>query len=230
MTETTIVPTPSQISNVTQKLLELRATDDIRLAILSDVLFSDTVGGLCENRQMDLGDGRTEEFPKAVPGDMMAYMMVPDGKSVRYTIAQNLDNCARLKETGRIGKDTDTWILLFELVPAVEGGTEDTLSTSVYKNPSAADIDEILKGENPVIAGFFVNRFYAHKSGEEDIVSVEWSMISPGDEKCVDEYQDMIVEMECERLKYMFYLDFTSKYHENKAAILDSLKEPTQNA
>ena len=55
-------------------------------------------------------------------------------------------------------------------------------------------------------------------------------MISPGDEKCVDEYQDMIVEMECERLKYMFYLDFSSKYRENKAAILDGLKEPTQNA
>ena len=66
MAETTIVPTPSQVSNVTQKLLELRAADDIRLAILSDVMFSDSVGGLCENRQMDLGGGRTEEFPKAV--------------------------------------------------------------------------------------------------------------------------------------------------------------------
>lgn len=225
MAETTIVPTPSQISNVTQKLLELRAADDIRLAILSDVLFSDTVGGLCENRQMDLGDGKFEAFPKAVPGDVMAYMMVPDGKSVRYTIAQNLDNLVRLKETGTVGKDTDTWILLFELVPAAEGEAEDTLSTSVYKNPSAADIDEILKGESPVIAGFFVNRFYAHRSGEEDTVSVEWSMISPGDEKCVDEYQDMIVEMECERLKYMFYLDFTKKYRENKASILAGLKE-----
>ena len=210
MAETTIVPTPSQVSNVTQKLLELRAADDIRLAILSDVMFSDSVGGLCENRQMDLGDGRTEEFPKAVPGDVMAYMMVPDGSSVRFTIAQNLDNLVRLKETGRVGKDTDTWILLFELVPAEAGEAEDTLRTSVYKNPSAADIEEILKGENDVVAGFFVNRFYAHKSGEEDTVSVEWSMISPGDEKCVDEYQDMIVEMECERLKYMFYLDFTS--------------------
>ena len=230
MAETTIVPTPSQVSNVTQKLLELRAADDIRLAILSDVMFSDSVGGLCENRQMDLGDGRTEEFPKAVPGDVMAYMMVPDGSSVRFTIAQNLDNLVRLKETGRVGKDTDTWILLFELVPAEAGEAEDTLRTSVYKNPSAADIEEILKGENDVVAGFFVNRFYAHKSGEEDTVSVEWSMISPGDEKCVDEYQDMIVEMECERLKYMFYLDFTSKYRENKTAILDSLKEPTQNA
>ena len=229
MAETTIVPTPSQVSNVTQKLLELRAADDIRLAILSDVMFSDSVGGLCENRQMDLGDGRVEEFPKAVPGDVMAYMMVPDGSSVRFTIAQNLDNLARLKETGRVGKDTDTWILLFELVPAEAGEAEDTLRTSVYKNPSAADIDEILKGKNDVVAGFFVNRFYSHKSGEEDTVSVEWSMISPGDEKCVDEYQDMIVEMECERLKYMFYLDFTSKYHENKAAILDSLKEPPQN-
>lgn len=230
MAETTIVPTPSQVSNVTQKLLELRAADDIRLAILSDVMFSDSVGGLCENRQMDLGDGRTEEFPKAVPGDVMAYMMVPDGSSVRFTIAQNLDNLVRLKETGRVGKDTDTWILLFELVPAEAGEAEDTLRTSVYKNPSAADIEEILKGENDVVAGFFVNRFYSHKSGEEDTVSVEWSMISPGDEKCVDEYQDMIVEMECERLKYMFYLDFTSKYRENKTAILDSLKEPTQNA
>lgn len=230
MAETTIVPTPSQVSNVTQKLLELRAADDIRLAILSDVMFSDSVGGLCENRQMDLGDGRVEEFPKAVPGDVMAYMMVPDGSSVRFTIAQNLDNLVRLKETGRVGKDTDTWILLFELVPAEAGEAEDTLRTSVYKNPSAADIDEILKGKNDVVAGFFVNRFYAHKSGEEDTVSVEWSMISPGDEKCVDEYQDMIVEMECERLKYMFYLDFSSKYRENKAAILDGLKEPTQNA
>lgn len=230
MAETTIVPTPSQVSNVTQKLLELRAADDIRLAILSDVMFSDSVGGLCENRQMDLGDGRTEEFPKAVPGDVMAYMMVPDGSSVRFTIAQNLDNLVRLKETGRVGKDTDTWILLFELVPAEAGEAEDTLRTSVYKNPSAADIDEILKGKNDVVAGFFVNRFYSHKSGEEDTVSVEWSMISPGDENCVDEYQDMIVEMECERLKYMFYLDFTSKYRENKTAILDSLKEPTQNA
>ncbi len=230
MAETTIVPTSSQVSNVTQKLLELRAADDIRLAILSDVMFSDSVGGLCENRQMDLGDGRTEEFPKAVPGDVMAYMMVPDGSSVRFTIAQNLDNLVRLKETGRVGKDTDTWILLFELVPAEAGEAEDTLRTSVYKNPSAADIDEILKGKNDVVAGFFVNRFYSHKSGEEDTVSVEWSMISPGDEKCVDEYQDMIVEMECERLKYMFYLDFTSKYRENKTAILDSLKEPTQNA
>ena len=230
MAETTIVPTPSQVSNVTQKLLELRAADDIRLAILSDVMFSDSVGGLCENRQMDLGDGRTEEFPKAVPGDVMAYMMVPDGSSVRFTIAQNLDNLVRLKETGRVGKDTDTWILLFEFVPAEAGEAEDTLRTSVYKNPSAADIDEILKGKNDVVAGFFVNRFYSHKSGEEDTVSVEWSMISPGDEKCVDEYQDMIVEMECERLKYMFYLDFTSKYRENKTAILDSLKEPTQNA
>lgn len=229
MAETTIVPTPSQVSNVTQKLLELRAADDIRLAILSDVMFSDSVGGLCENRQMDLGDGRTEEFPKAVPGDVMAYMMVPDGSSVRFTIAQNLDNLVRLKETGRVGKDTDTWILLFELVPAEAGEAEDTLRTSVYKNPSAADIDEILKGKNDVVAGFFVNRFYSHKSGEEDTVSVEWSMISPGDEKCVDEYQDMIVEMECERLKYMFYLDFTSKYRENKVAILDGLKEPTQN-
>lgn len=230
MAETTIVPTPSQVSNVTQKLLELRAADDIRLAILSDVMFSDSVGGLCENRQMDLGDGRTEEFPKAVPGDVMAYMMVPDGSSVRFTIAQNLDNLVRLKETGRVGKDTDTWILLFELVPAEAGEAEDTLRTSVYKNPSAADIDEILKGKNDVVAGFFVNRFYSHKSGEEDTVSVEWSMISPGDEKCVDEYQDMIVEMECERLKYMFYLDFTSKYRENKTAILNGLKEPTQNA
>jgi hypothetical protein len=230
MAETTIVPTPSQVSNVTQKLLELRAADDIRLAILSDVMFSDSVGGLCENRQMDLGDGRTEEFPKAVPGDVMAYMMVPDGSSVRFTIAQNLDNLVRLKETGRVGKDTDTWILLFELVPAEAGEAEDTLRTSVYKNPSAADIEEILKGENDVVAGFFVNRFYSHKSGEEDTVSVEWSMISPGDEKCVDEYQDMIVEMECERLKYMFYLDFTSKYRENKTVILNSLKEPTQNA
>ncbi len=230
MAETTIVPTSSQVSNVTQKLLELRAADDIRLAILSDVMFSDSVGGLCENRQMDLGDGRTEEFPKAVPGDVMAYMMVPDGSSVRFTIAQNLDNLVRLKETGRVGKDTDTWILLFELVPAEAGEAEDTLRTSVYKNPSAADIDEILKGKNDVVAGFFVNRFYSHKSGEEDTVSVEWSMISPGDEKCVDEYQDMIVEMECERLKYMFYLDFTSKYRENKTAILDSLKEPNQNA
>ena len=230
MAETTIVPTPSQVSNVTQKLLELRAADDIRLAILSDVMFSDSVGGLCENRQMDLGDGRTEEFPKAVPGDVMAYMMVPDGNSVRFTIAQNLDNLVRLKETGRVGKDTDTWILLFELVPAETGEAEDTLRTSVYKNPSAADVDEILKGTNDVVAGFFVNRFYSHKSGEEDTVSVEWSMISPGDEKCVDEYQDMIVEMECERLKYMFYLDFTSKYRENKVAILDSLKEPNQNA
>lgn len=229
MAETTIVPTPSQVSNVTQKLLELRAADDIRLAILSDVMFSDSVGGLCENRQMDLGDGRTEEFPKAIPGDVMAYMMVPDGSSVRFTIAQNLDNLVRLKETGRVGKDTDTWILLFELVPAEAGEAEDTLRTSVYKNPSAADIDEILKGKNDVVAGFFVNRFYSHKSGEEDTVSVEWSMISPGDEKCVDEYQDMIVEMECERLKYMFYLDFTSKYRENKVAILDSIKEPTQN-
>lgn len=230
MAETTIVPTPSQVSNVTQKLLELRSADDIRLAILSDVMFSDSVGGLCENRQMDLGDGRTEEFPKAVPGDVMAYMMVPDGSSVRFTIAQNLDNLVRLKETGRVGKDTDTWILLFELVPAEAGEAEDTLRTSVYKNPSAADIDEILKGKNDVVAGFFVNRFYSHKSGEEDAVSVEWSMISPGDEKCVDEYQDMIVEMECERLKYMFYLDFTSKYRENKTAILNGLKEPTRNA
>lgn len=210
----------NQVTNATEALLSLRANDDFRIAFLKDVMFSDDIGGLCENRTF-VGiakDGSNEILPKAKLGDTMTYMMVPDTKTIRMSIENNIRNIQTMMSMGKIAKDTVTWVLLFE---NTENGE---IISSVYRQPTAADCDEIIKGDKEVAACFFVSLYKMPTAeGEEPLIVADWSMISPADERNIDEYNTQLIEAECAVLRNMFMLNFENKFNENRDAIIASV-------
>lgn len=210
----------NQVTNATEALLSLRAEDDFRVALMKDVMFSDDIGGALKNRTVESDSGKDDNvtLPKAKVGDTMTYMMVPDTTTIRMSIENNIRNIQTMMSMGKIGKDTVTWVLLFE------HDGEGNIVSSIYRQPTAADCDTIIKGENEVVACFFVNLYTMKFEQDKDpYVVADWSMISPADERNLDEYNIQLIESECAVLRNMFMLNFENKFNANRDAIIASV-------
>lgn len=210
----------NQVTKATEHLLALRE-DDFRCAILRDVMFSDDIGGVAQDRVFSTEGKEGMKLPKAKPGDAMSYMFVNDQKVIRFSIESNIRNIANLKKSGKVAVK-DVWVVLIEEASDGEG-----LETTAYCNPGASDCDDIIKGKKSVAACVFASSYSIPNPDDKDhpMEYVDWTMISPGDVSKLEEYNDNIIQNECEILKQMFSLDFKTKYIETKTVFLKSIME-----
>lgn len=213
----------NQITSATEMLLSLREKDDYRISMFKDVMFSDDIGGLCENRVFKgIGkDNSDVTLPKAKPNDIMTYMMVADQSAIRMSIENNIRNIQNLKSAGKMESGSDVWVLLFE--NPNEKDEDQNIRTSVYCNPTSEDCGSLIKGDREVLACFFVS-IYAFKQADGNFrYSADWTMLSPGDPSCISEYNKTIVEAECNVLKNMFWLDFSKEFQKHSEEIMNKV-------
>ena len=200
------------ISSNTEELLA-RRPDDYRMLVISDILFSNDIGGAIPDRKFEIADGKTgnistEILRKAKTGDVLDYELVRDPEIMRQSIEMNIANLQKLRSLNNSAMPVSKiWIV------TVESDIKGNLSTNVFLNPSAADCSTIIKGDNEVVACAFAVCYpqpsmdKSQTSADDDCI--DWIMLTPGDSSKLSEYDDIIKRIEAKNLESMFWLDFT---------------------
>ena len=183
------------------KLLDLHQ-DDYRIAILSDVLYSEDFRKNMESEETG------KLFRVANIGDSVQYGLVPAIENMRKTIEMNIGSIAKLKDTNAMQPVTNVWIVVFETNTA-----GDDITTSVYLNPKASDCSDIIKGTLPVVACIFAIE-YGFPKGQpapEGIpdAGINWIMISPADANRMEDYEKAMLKQYTQTLEDVFTLDFS---------------------
>jgi len=203
------------VSEYTEKLLASRS-DDFRIDMIHELMFGDDIGGIFPNRTVKMAgknEGETNDvlLRKASILDTYAYLKT-GGDTMKMAIEQNIQNIARLRDNGEGMKDSlppikDVWLFVFIY-------DEGEIKVNSYLNPNSQDIGDILRTDKMIVmTGFIITYptvFPGQKlpEGYPDTV-YEWTFISPIMEDHLPESSKVAAEFEANRMKKMFFLDFS---------------------
>lgn len=204
------------VSEYTEQLLKSRE-DDLRIDMIRELMFGDDIGGMFPARTITLAGEEGKEdvsvvLRKATRLDTYAYLKTP-GDSIKAAIEQNIQNIARLRENGEgisngVPPIKDVWLFVFIY-------DNDEIKVNAYVNPNSQDIGDILRTDKFIVMAGFVLTYPTTFPGQQlpkgypDQV-YEWTFISPVMENNLPELLKVSAEFEADRMKKMFFLDFSN--------------------
>jgi hypothetical protein len=186
------------ITNNTEELLK-RRTNDFRIDFAHYILFGDKIREDIEK------NNKTHALRKAQPRDMLVYNIMPDSDDIKNNIAQNIANITKLRNSKQLNNLKQMWLFCYDIDKNEAKKTDGVPDIVTFINPDAADVTHIFK-QGRIILGTILAIEYENEKGETTII--EWAMLSPGDDNNLDEYNECLKEIEIEKLKEIFLLDF----------------------
>lgn len=202
------------VSNLTEKILS-RRRDDFRVEMMYDIMFDDNIGGMHPNRTVMLMSDNNEK-PTQITLDKAKFLDTyqynkTNLDDMKRTIEENIGNILTMKRNGAglngMPPLKDVWLFVFAMDENAK------IIPNTYLNPNSQDIGDILRTDKPIImCGFVLSHptaFNGEKLPEGYPENVnEWIFISPVMEDHMEEYNRITEEIECDKLKHMFMLDF----------------------
>lgn len=203
------------VSENTERLFRNRR-DDFRVDLIYDIMFDDNIGGLHANRTVTLTSDKEEEGSKQVviakAKYLDTYRYIKAGlNDMKKTIEENIQQIHSLKMNGAgiggLPPIQDVWLFVFAK------DDDYKIIPNTYLNPNSQDIGDILRSNKDIIMCGFVlvhpTVFKGEKLPEGYPESVsEWIFVSPVMEDHMEEYNEISMELENQKLKEMFLLDF----------------------
>jgi hypothetical protein len=176
-----------------------RRSGDFRIDFAHYILFGDKVREDIEKNY------KNNKLRKAQPRDVLVYCLIPDPVDIKNNVSQNIANIAKLKASKQLNNLKQVWLFCYDIDKNEAKKIDGKPDIVIYINPDAADITHIFKEER-VILGTLLAIEYGDEKGETTVI--EWAMLSPGDDDYLDEYNNCLKEIEIEKLKELFFLDF----------------------
>jgi hypothetical protein len=188
------------ISDNTEKILSKNTSKDFRINFSWYILFGDELRDDIIN-QFFVKDKKIH-LRKAQPGDVFTYSLVPDPKQIKFALEQNLSNIAKLKTQRQLDALKHVWVCSLDIDEKEQDNPHAKPSVMVYCDPNSADVTKIVKEHRIVLAAAFIIEYNQN---------AEWVVLSPGDNRNIEEYNRYLQEMEEKQLRDMFFIDFSNK-------------------
>lgn len=209
------------VSEFTEKLLESRK-DDFRIDMIRELMFGDDIGGIFPERTIKMADNTDILLRKASLLDTYSYHKTsPD--AIKHDIETNIQRLSALINNGQGVSNSlppikDVWMFVYVV------DEKDEIRVNTYKNPNSQDIGDVLRTEMPIVmVGFIVTYptvFPGQPLPEGFPPEVyDWTFVSPIMADHYAEGQKVSAEFEADKLKKMFFLDFS----EGVKAVKDGL-------
>lgn len=195
------------ISRNTEELLLSRIKDDHRVELSYNVLFGDKIRD--DIKKSDIKTKKTFVLRKAVPGDTLTYILIPDPETIKLNIEQNLANIAVLKSQKQLNDLKQVWVITYDIAKEDFEKEDGFPNFTIYVDPNAADVNKIIK-ENRLIYGVFIIIEYNSPEtiNNPESFRTEWVLMSPADERRLDEYNQFLKDREAKALENLFYIKF----------------------
>lgn len=201
-------------------------SDDMRLQFVYDIMYSDKLAGIHENRDVVIAsekegeESETFHLRKASLLDGLQYLRVASPSYMKMSIEKNIANIQKLKmnyqgtENG-LPPIKDVWVFIFSINS--DEDKDPDLRVNTYFNPNSQDCGDILRTDRTIIMASFVVS-YKSMINKEDNNNIEfpdeiyeWTFMSPYTAENLDEFDELATKYEAENLEKMFMLKFDYK-------------------